>query len=109
MAKRIRKEPTSTEVDAYIFIKTALRALGWDTRNPEKVPGGQVYTQNECLSHPEIKRFLHLERPENIIKVTEKILWVIEAKRTHGELSKALSEAEAYAKKLNSSKIFKAP
>jgi len=39
--------------------------------------------------------------------VTDKFLWVIEAKRTHAELNKALSEAEGYARTLNESKIFK--
>jgi type I restriction-modification system DNA methylase subunit len=49
-----------------------------------------------------------LERPENIVKITEKFLWVIEAKRSHGELSKALKEAEEYALKLNQSRQVKA-
>ena len=40
-------KPRDTEVDAYIFIKETLKALGWDVRNPERVPSGQVYTQNE--------------------------------------------------------------
>lgn len=101
------RAPASTEVDAYIFIKENLRALNWDTRNPEKVATGQVYTQNECLSNAEIKRLLGLNRPENIIKVTENILWVVEAKRSHGEIAKAVSEAEDYAKALNKSSLFK--
>ena len=102
-------DPKATEVDAYIFIKENLRALNWDTRNPQKVPGGQVYTQNECLSNIEIKRLFGLERPENIVKVTEKSLWVIEAKRSHADLAKAVAEAEAYARKLNQSSLFKVP
>lgn len=100
-------DPAATEVDAYIFIKENLRSVGWDSRNPARNPAGQVYTQNECLSNPEIKSLLGLERPENIVKVTEKLLWVIEAKRTHGELGKAVKEAEEYAEKLNKSKLFK--
>lgn len=67
-SKRIR-EPASTEVDAYIFIKENLRTLNWDTRNPQRVSSGQVYTQNECLSHIEIKRLLGLERPENVSRL----------------------------------------
>lgn len=102
-----RKNPASTEVDAYIFIKDNLRTLAWDTRNPEKVPSGQVYTQNECLSNEELRRWLVLERPENIIKVTDKVLWVIEAKRSHAQLAKAVSEAEEYARKLNHSELFR--
>jgi len=99
-------KPRDTEVDAYIFIKDNLKDLGWDIRNPARVATGQVYTQNECLSHPEIKRLLVLKRPENIIKVTEKVLWVIEAKRSHLELDQALYEAKTRADKLNESKLF---
>ncbi|MGH2493799.1 MAG: N-6 DNA methylase [Ktedonobacteraceae bacterium] len=99
-----RAKAVATEVDAYVYIKGNLKALGWDARNPERSSGaGQVYTQNECLAHPEIKRFLGLERPENIVKVTETDLWVIEAKRTHGQLDQALAEAEEYARKINQS------
>ncbi|HWS83664.1 MAG TPA: N-6 DNA methylase [Ktedonobacteraceae bacterium] len=91
----------SSEVDAYLFIKDELRSLGWNTRNPARNASGQVYTQNECLAHPEIKTFLNLERPENIVKVTDSILWIIEAKRYHKQLDQALEEAEDYAEKIN--------
>lgn len=101
-------EASPTEVDAYIFIKRSLAALGWDTRNPDRNPLGQVYTQNECLTHVEIRRLLGLERPENIVKVTGTILWVIEAKRSHAQLGLALKEAEDYANKLNESRTLKA-
>src|SRR5271157_686559 len=97
------KKDTSTEVDAYVFIKNALKALGWDVRNPERIPAGQVYTQNECLSNDYIKQQLGLERPENVVKVTDKVLWIIEGKRTRGQIEQALSEAEYYAKKINCS------
>lgn len=100
-----RKSP-DTEVDAYVFIKENLKALGWDARNPERAPGGQVWTQNECLGHPEIKRLLGLKRPENIVKVSEKVLWVIEAKRSHNELHAALADAYGRADVLNQSKQF---
>jgi type I restriction-modification system DNA methylase subunit len=100
----MKPQPRDTEVDAYVFIKENLRTLGWDVRNPAKAPEGQVYTQNECLANPEIKRWLDLKRPENIVKVTEKVLWVIEAKRTRSELGKALQEATQRASILNRSK-----
>jgi type I restriction enzyme M protein len=97
-----------SEVHAYEFVKANLRLLGWDVRNPERADGGQVWTQNECLSNPEIKRCLGLDRPENIVKVTEDTLWIIEAKRSHGELQKALDEAEyQYAAKFGGSNIYK--
>lgn len=73
MAKKI----PATEVDSYIFIKENLVSLGWDTRNPERVASGQVYTQNECLSNEEIRRLLILDKPENVVKVSESVLWVI--------------------------------
>ena len=48
----------NSEVRAYIYIKEQLKLLGWDTRNPSRHPDGEVYTQQECLSHPEIKKGL---------------------------------------------------
>ncbi len=98
-------KPKSTEVDAYVFIKENLKMLGWDTRNPERFGGGQVYTQNECLANLEIKKHLGLDRPENVVKVTERVLWVVEAKRSHMQLNQALREAENYAQKLNKSNL----
>jgi type I restriction enzyme M protein len=95
------KRGASTEVDAYVFIKDALKALGWDTRNPERNPSGQVYTQNECLSNSAIQCQLGQEKPENIVKVTDKVLWVIEGKSKREWIEKALSEAEYYANKIN--------
>jgi len=103
-----RYDPAGTEVDAYVFIKEKLRALEWDSRNPSRISTGQVYTQNECLSHPEIKRLLVLDRPENVVKVTEKIFWIIEAKRSHSQLAQAIAEAEGYAKRINESRKIKA-
>jgi type I restriction enzyme M protein len=104
----MRRRSRDTEVDAYIFIKENLKALGWDTRNPARNDSGQVYTQNECLANPEINRLLGQERPENIIKINDEILWVIESKRSHGELDTAVREGEDYADKLNRSRSFKA-
>jgi type I restriction enzyme M protein len=103
-----RKKARSTEVDAYVFIENQLKTLGWDTRNPDKIPSGQVYTQSECLSHPEIQKGLGLERPENIVKINESTFWVIEAKRQHTHLQKAIDEAEEkYARKINQSRLIK--
>lgn len=98
----------STEVDAYIFIKENLKALGWDTRNPSRHPQGQVYTQNECRSNEEIYKQLGQETPENIVKLSETKYWVIEAKRSHKELDQALNEAKDYSQKINKSKNIKA-
>ena len=84
-----------------MFIKRKLGDLGWNTRNPERNDDGQVWTQNECLSNPHLKSLLRLDRPENIAKVSERDLWIIEAKRSHDQIGKALSEARGYAAKLN--------
>lgn len=91
----------ATEVDAYLFIKRKLGELGWNTRNPERNDEGQVWTQNECLSNPHLKACLGLDRPENIVKVSARDLWVIEAKRSHDQVGRALDEARGYAAKLN--------
>ena len=91
----------ATEVDAYVFIKRKLGELGWNTRNPERNDEGQVWTQNECLSNPHLKSLLDLDRPESIAKVSERDLWVIEAKRNHDQIGTALDEARNYAAKLN--------
>jgi len=103
-----RSRRNSSEVDAYIFIKENLKAVGWDVRNPARHPGGQVYTQSECLSHPEMKRYLGLQKPENVVKVSDSILWVIEAKRDQSQLDQALSEAEGYARQINESRSVQA-
>ena len=66
-----------------------------------------MWTQNECLGHPEIKRLLGLGRPENIIKVSETVLWVIEAKRSQVELQAAIKDAYKRAEILNQSSQFK--
>jgi hypothetical protein len=92
---------SDSEVHAYGFIRDDLNRLGWDTRNPARFSGGQVYTQNECLSHPELKAALGLEKPENVVKITDSIFWVIEAKADRGNLARAVEEARDYALKIN--------
>lgn len=95
-----RSRAKDSEVHAYQFINEQLKLLNWDVRDPERSDGGQVWTQNECLSNPGIKECLALSRPENIVRVTEDVLWGIEAKRSHGQLEQALREAEEYARDL---------
>lgn len=96
--------PRITEVDAYLFIKENLKALGWDIRNPDRFSSGQVYTQNECLGHLEIQKYLKQEKPENVIKLSESAFWVIEAKREHRQIEQAVQEAIDYSQKINQSK-----
>lgn len=104
----VTRTSKGSEVDAYLFIRDNLKLMGWDVRNPARHPSGQVYTQSECLTHEEIKKCLGLEKPENIVKVTESVLWVIEAKRERKQLAQATGEAEEYARKINKSQMFQA-
>ena len=98
MARRIAR----TEVEAYAHIRDQLRRLGWRVKNPSLGGGGQVWTQNQCLSHPEIKRALGATRPENVVKISESDLWVIEAKAARKDLDRAIDEAvNMYAGPIN--------
>ena len=87
---------TRTEVDAYIYIKRQLKDLGWDVRNPTTNPNGQVRTQNQCLAHPTIKQAWGAKRPENVVKLSEQELWIIEAKADRGDIDEANDEAKNY-------------
>jgi type I restriction enzyme M protein len=91
-----------TEVEAYGFIRDNLAALGWIVKNPSTRTGGQVWTQNQCLSHPHMKQAFGLKRPENVVKISESLVWVIEAKAARRDLGTAIREATTYyAKTLN--------
>jgi type I restriction enzyme M protein len=102
--------PTSeSEVEAYHFIRENLKELGWIVKNPSRHTGGEVWTQNQCFEHPQIKEALKLARPENIVKLGETKIWVIEAKSTRRQLAQAIKEAEQdYAKPINKIKGLKA-
>ena len=67
--------------------------------------GGGVYTQGEFRAHDSLlAQALGRERPENIILVPWEggsRYWVVEAKRKHGDLDKALAEARRYADCIN--------
>ena len=76
------KNPQDSEVDAYTYIKTELEKLGWVVKNPARVPEGEVYKQNECLAHEDIKDAFVSKRPEAVIKLNEVEFWVFESKRT---------------------------
>ena len=103
-----RRKAKDSEVHAYQFIKEELKLLGWDVRNPERADAGQVWTQNEALHNPAIKQALNGQKPENIVKVNSEVLWVIEAKRSHGQLEQALREAEDYALTFQDTNPYKA-
>lgn len=90
-----------TEVEAYDYIRRQLRDVGWKVKNPS-TGDGQVWTQNQCFAHPEIKQALGKARPENIVHVSINRIWIIEAKASRGSLDKAIEEAQHfYAEKIN--------
>ena len=104
--KRVAQAPflptAETEVEAYDFIRRGLRDLGWIVKNPSLNTGGHVWTQNQCFSHPDIKAALDKKRPENIVKLSETGLWIIEAKASRSKLALAVAEAvNDYADRIN--------
>lgn len=103
------KRPKDSEADAYSYIKEQLSLLGWVVKNPARNLEGEVYRQNECLNHPEIKKALNLEKPEAVVKLSSSDFWIIESKRHQNQLEQALDEAKDYANKINTkSTIIKA-
>lgn len=98
-----------SEFTSYIYIKNELSALGWNTKNPSRVPNGQVYTQQECLENIEIQKQLNRLKPEYIVKVNEDCFYIIEAKATIDQIDEAFNEAKDYAKLLNKSDLITAP
>ncbi len=98
MAK-IRK----SEYRSYAWIKAELQKAGWNTKNPALDVGGEVYYQQECLNHPEIRKVLGRQRPEFVVKLNETEYWIIEAKGEVSEIGKAFEEAVAYGEDMNCS------
>ena len=102
------EKPRNTEMDANTYIAKQLDLLGWVVKNPARNSRGEVYKQNECLANKEIKKQLNAKRPEAVVRLNEKEVWVIEAKREKKQIGQALKEAEQqYAKKLNKSEKIK--
>lgn len=98
-----------SEVEAYKFVLDKLDELGWDTRNPERHPDGEVYTQNQALEHNELKRQLGQDHPENLVKISESKYWVIETKNKQCKLDQAVNEAiNQYADQINQSSTIEA-
>lgn len=102
MSTRTSKTSIS-EVHAYVhIIRELTEKKGW-TRD-------QILTQGECLSHPEIKKYLDKTKPENVIEINPKTFYVIEAKNERKKIAQALKEArEDYADKINSSSRVQCP
>jgi len=97
----------NSEFRVYNYINQSLKDIGWDTRNPSKYDGGEVYTQNEALQHAELKKCLGAKRPENVIVVDDRIFWAVEAKAEHTDIEQAVEEAKEYATAINQSNKIK--
>ncbi len=107
--KKQKRKIADSEVDAYSYIKEQLSLLGWVVKNPGRNLDGEVYRQNECLNHPEIKRCFNLDKPEAVVKLSSSDFWIIETKRSQKQLEQALDEAKDYANSINTkSNIIKA-
>jgi len=95
----------SSEFHAYTFIKNELQALGWTVFNPTRRADGELYTQNECLQNPVIKKYLSNDKPENVVVVRNNKFWIVEAKADRKDISKAINEGRGYAEKLNKDSV----
>lgn len=100
--KKSKSKSKPSEVQAYLYIiKELTEKKGWIK--------SQIYIQQECHKNPEIKKFLGLTKPENIVEINEKIFYVIESKNERKKIDTALKEArEDYADKINQSNKIKA-
>lgn len=98
----------NSEFNSYTFIKNDLNEIGWNVRNPNRDPNGEVYTQQECLDHPEIGVQLGRQKPEYVVKIRENGFWVIEAKANHNQIEQAFNEAVDYANLINRSTLIHA-
>lgn len=90
-----------SESRAYIFIENSLKDIGWNIKNPNRYPDGEVYTQNECLHNELLKEGLKRLKPENVIVVKTNTFWVIEAKPEHKQINQAIKECKNYCNLLN--------
>lgn len=104
----IKKTKVISEFQSYTYIKNELKEKGWNVKNPNRDPKGQLYTQQECLGNPEIKSVLGKLKPEYVIKLREDAFWVIEAKPTPDQIELAYGEAVEYGKLINNHKFIRA-
>src|ERR1041385_8591942 len=78
-AKR-RPIPSQSEVHAYVHILNELTdKKGWEKKNT-------IFTQRECWSVTEIDKLLAAAHAENVVKVSEKVYYVIEAKNQRARI-----------------------
>jgi type I restriction-modification system DNA methylase subunit len=92
----------ASQVHAYAYILRELKEKkGWNKNN--------VYTQQECLTHKEFKKYFDQKHPENIVEIDEKNYYIIEAENERKKIEQALTDArEYYADTVNKSNRIKA-
>ena len=105
--KSAKNMSKNSEFRAYDYISQSLKDIGWDIRNPAKYSGGQVYTQNEALQNPKLKKLLDGKKPENVVQISSTTFWAIEAKAEHTQIDQAVQEAKDYAELINGDKSIK--
>lgn len=91
----------ASEVHAYIHINDELVSKKeWNKQ--------QIYTQQECLEIKPIKEALGTKKPENVVKISEEMFYVIESKNERNKVEIALNEArDYYANKINEARKVK--
>lgn len=91
----------ASQVHAYAYILKELKEKKGLGKN-------KTYTQQECLDHPEFKKYFEQRHPENIVEINEKIYYLIEAENERKKLQQALDDArDYYAKRVNQSNKLK--
>ena len=92
---------TPSEVHAYAHILNELTTKKGYLKQ-------QIYTQQECLRMKPIAEQLGDTKPENIVKISETIYYLIESKNERNKVNLALKEArEDYAEIINRSNKIK--
>jgi len=91
-----------SEVHAYIHINDELI-------NKKKWNRNQIFTQQECLKIKPIKEAFGTKKPENVVKISEDMFYIIEAKNERKKVDAALDEArDYYAHRINKARKVKA-
>jgi type I restriction-modification system DNA methylase subunit len=95
-----KKSPS--EVHAYIHINGELVVKkGWSKQ--------QIFTQQECRKIKSIEEALGAKKPENVVKISEDLFYIIEAKNERIKVDTALDEArDYYAARINEAQKVKA-
>ena len=95
-----------TEVDAYVFIKNTLKSIGWGYTKSRPHSYWASVDPERMPRQPRDQAAPGVGKTENIVKVSDTVLWVIEAKGSLENLSGAMSDAYGRTAVLNESDRF---